>query len=71
MSRSAESKFDPVVANLTPSQKRQITQLYGGGDPPSGGKWEPGNAESDARPDKTRDGGTEYEVSHFARYTRL
>ena len=41
MSRSAESKFDPVVANLTPSQKRQITQLYGGGDPPSGGKWEP------------------------------
>ena len=41
MSRSAESKFDPVVANLTPSQKRQITQLYGGGDPPSGEKWEP------------------------------
>ena len=41
MSRSAESKFDPVVASLTPSQKRQIIQLYGGGDPQPGETWEP------------------------------
>ena len=40
MSRSAESKIDPVVANLTPSQKRQILQLYGGGDPHSRETWE-------------------------------
>ena len=41
MSRSTESKFDPVVASLTPSQKRHIIQLYGGGDPQPGETWEP------------------------------
>ena len=39
--RSVEDKVDPVVANLTPSQKRRITELYGSGDPQPGGKWEP------------------------------
>ena len=39
--RSVEDKVDPVVASLTPSQKRQITELYGGGEPQSGSKWEP------------------------------
>jgi len=36
-----ENKVDPIVASLTPSQKRQIRELYGGGNPQSGGKWEP------------------------------
>ena len=40
-SRSVEDKVDPVVATLTPSQKRQIAELYGGGNPQPGGKWEP------------------------------
>ena len=40
-SRSVEDKVDPVVASLTTSQKRQITELYGGGNPQPGGKWEP------------------------------
>ena len=39
--RSVENKVDPVVASLTPSQKRQIAELYGGGKPQPGGKWEP------------------------------
>ena len=38
---SVEDKIDPVVASLTPSQKRQIAELYGGGKPQPGGKWEP------------------------------
>ena len=42
-SRAADNKIDPVVARLTASQKRQITQLYGGagGSQQSGDKWEP------------------------------
>ena len=39
--RSVEDKVDPVVASLTPSQKRQITEVYGGGKVQAGGKWEP------------------------------
>ena len=40
ISRSDEDKVDPVVASLTPSEKRQITELYGGGEPQPGSKWE-------------------------------
>ena len=36
MSRSTESKFDPAVASLAPSQKKQKIELYRGGDPYSG-----------------------------------
>lgn len=40
--RSVEDKVDPVVASLTPSQKRQIKDVYGsGGSSQFGGKWEP------------------------------
>ena len=40
--RPVDGKIDPIVASLTPSQKRQITQLYGSADnPPSGDIWEP------------------------------
>ena len=44
---------DPVVASLTPSQKRRITELYGGGagEPPQTGDSTP----SHDRADKTRD----------------
>ena len=39
---SDDDNIDPIVASLTPSQKRQITQLYGGADNPlPGDKWEP------------------------------
>ena len=41
ISRSDEDKVDLVVASLTPSQKRQITKLYGGGELQPGSKWEP------------------------------
>ena len=38
---AVEDKIDLVVASLTPSEKRQIAELYGGGDPQPGGKCEP------------------------------
>ena len=39
-SRFVEDEVDLVVASLTPSQKRQTMELYGGGKPQPGSKWE-------------------------------